>query len=182
MIRATEELDCSSAHIRLREPDKLEDKVDNGLVVGILKRVLEEVEKVMHEFRGMLYKSMEDPELDLADVTGGDCVRARTTRGQQRRAGEDGARYSSSSPLLLLSSFPLLLLPFFSLNRPLTVDFSLNRSPTVEIDHQRPKSTVDGLFWWYRRVACGPRIGNLADRYVPPGTGGTDWYGKPSDQ
>ncbi|WOL15535.1 exocyst complex component SEC5B isoform X2 [Canna indica] len=36
--------------------------------VGILKRVLEEVEKVMHEFRGMLYKSMEDPELDLAEL------------------------------------------------------------------------------------------------------------------
>ncbi|KAJ0959919.1 hypothetical protein J5N97_000320 [Dioscorea zingiberensis] len=36
--------------------------------VGILKRVLEEVEKVMHEFRGMLYKSMEDPQLDLADL------------------------------------------------------------------------------------------------------------------
>ncbi|KAJ6817742.1 exocyst complex component SEC5A-like [Iris pallida] len=36
--------------------------------VGILKRVLEEVEKVMHEFRGTLYKSMEDPQLDLADL------------------------------------------------------------------------------------------------------------------
>ncbi|XP_008784153.2 exocyst complex component SEC5A-like isoform X2 [Phoenix dactylifera] len=36
--------------------------------VGILKRVLEEVEKVMQEFRGMLYKSMEDPKLDLADL------------------------------------------------------------------------------------------------------------------
>ncbi|XP_074568127.1 exocyst complex component SEC5A-like [Curcuma longa] len=36
--------------------------------VGILKRVLEEVEKVMQEFRMMLYKSMEDPELDLADL------------------------------------------------------------------------------------------------------------------
>lgn len=36
--------------------------------VGILKRVLEEVDKVMHEFRGMLYKSMEDPLLDLAEV------------------------------------------------------------------------------------------------------------------
>ncbi|KAF7001766.1 hypothetical protein CFC21_017369 [Triticum aestivum] len=36
--------------------------------VGILKRVLEEVEKVMHEFRGMLYKSMEDPHLDLAEL------------------------------------------------------------------------------------------------------------------
>ncbi|ONM17553.1 Exocyst complex component SEC5A [Zea mays] len=35
--------------------------------VGILKRVLEEVEKVMQEFRGMLYKSMEDPHLDFAE-------------------------------------------------------------------------------------------------------------------
>ncbi|KAK4802791.1 hypothetical protein SAY86_000994 [Trapa natans] len=33
--------------------------------VGILKRVLEEVEKVMHEFKGTLYKSMEDPNIDL---------------------------------------------------------------------------------------------------------------------
>ena len=40
-----------------------------NLQVGILKRVLEEVEKVMHEFRGMLYKSMEDPHLDLAEVS-----------------------------------------------------------------------------------------------------------------
>ncbi|XP_019053775.1 PREDICTED: exocyst complex component SEC5B-like isoform X2 [Nelumbo nucifera] len=36
--------------------------------VGILKRVLEEVEKVMKEFKGMLYKSMEDPQIDLADL------------------------------------------------------------------------------------------------------------------
>ncbi|XP_078172685.1 exocyst complex component SEC5A-like [Carex rostrata] len=36
--------------------------------VGILKRVLEEVDKVMHEFRGMLYKSMENPLLDLAEL------------------------------------------------------------------------------------------------------------------
>ncbi|XP_043687614.1 exocyst complex component SEC5A-like isoform X2 [Telopea speciosissima] len=36
--------------------------------VGILKRVLEEVEKLMHEFKGMLYKSMEDPQIDLADL------------------------------------------------------------------------------------------------------------------
>ncbi|OVA06363.1 hypothetical protein BVC80_8885g11 [Macleaya cordata] len=36
--------------------------------VGILKRVLEEVEKVMHGFKGMLYKSMEDPEIDLAEL------------------------------------------------------------------------------------------------------------------
>ena len=42
----------------------------NNLQVGILKRVLEEVEKVMQEFRGMLYKSMEDPRLDLAEVSG----------------------------------------------------------------------------------------------------------------
>ncbi|GMN51854.1 hypothetical protein TIFTF001_020998 [Ficus carica] len=36
--------------------------------VGILKRVLEEVEKVMHEFKGMLYKSMEDPQIDFTNL------------------------------------------------------------------------------------------------------------------
>ncbi|XP_062163436.1 exocyst complex component SEC5A-like [Alnus glutinosa] len=36
--------------------------------VGILKRVLEEVEKVMHEFKSMLYKSMEDPQIDLTNL------------------------------------------------------------------------------------------------------------------
>ncbi|KAL9679768.1 hypothetical protein QQ045_017635 [Rhodiola kirilowii] len=36
--------------------------------VGILKRVLEEVEKVMHEFKGMLYKSIEDPQIGLTEV------------------------------------------------------------------------------------------------------------------
>lgn len=36
--------------------------------VGILKRVLEEVEKVMQEFKGMLYKSMDDPQINLTDV------------------------------------------------------------------------------------------------------------------
>ncbi|XP_068658411.1 exocyst complex component SEC5A-like [Aristolochia californica] len=36
--------------------------------VGILKRVVEEVEKVMQEFRAMLYKSMEDPQIELAEL------------------------------------------------------------------------------------------------------------------
>lgn len=36
--------------------------------MGILKRVLEEVEKVMQEFKGMLYRSMEDPNIDLTNV------------------------------------------------------------------------------------------------------------------
>lgn len=36
--------------------------------VGILKRVLEEVEKVMQEFKGTLYKSMEDPNIDLTNL------------------------------------------------------------------------------------------------------------------
>ncbi|GMH01031.1 hypothetical protein Nepgr_002870 [Nepenthes gracilis] len=36
--------------------------------VGILKRLLEEVEKVMHEFKGTLYKSMEDPHIELTDL------------------------------------------------------------------------------------------------------------------
>ncbi|KAL1561160.1 Exocyst complex component S5A [Salvia divinorum] len=36
--------------------------------VGILKRVLEEVEKVMQEFKAMLYKTMEDPNIDLTSL------------------------------------------------------------------------------------------------------------------
>ncbi|KAK9134469.1 hypothetical protein Syun_013799 [Stephania yunnanensis] len=36
--------------------------------VGILKRVLEEVEKIMQYLKGRLYKSMEDPEINLADL------------------------------------------------------------------------------------------------------------------
>ncbi|XP_021283589.1 exocyst complex component SEC5A-like [Herrania umbratica] len=36
--------------------------------VNILKRVLEEVEKVMQEFKAMLYKSMEDPQIDLTSL------------------------------------------------------------------------------------------------------------------
>ncbi|KAI3671021.1 hypothetical protein L1987_87667 [Smallanthus sonchifolius] len=36
--------------------------------VGILKRVLEEVEKVMHDFKGMLYESLEDPHIDLTNL------------------------------------------------------------------------------------------------------------------
>ncbi|KAI4346388.1 hypothetical protein L6164_007286 [Bauhinia variegata] len=36
--------------------------------VGILKRVLEEVDKVMHEFKSTLYKSLEDPQIDLTNL------------------------------------------------------------------------------------------------------------------
>ncbi|KAL1193036.1 Exocyst complex component SEC5B [Cardamine amara subsp. amara] len=36
--------------------------------VSLLKRVLEEVEKVMQEFRGTLYRSMEDPKIDLTSL------------------------------------------------------------------------------------------------------------------
>ncbi|KAI4366828.1 hypothetical protein MLD38_022645 [Melastoma candidum] len=36
--------------------------------VGILKRVLEEVDKVMQEFKGRLYKLMEDPHIDLTNL------------------------------------------------------------------------------------------------------------------
>ncbi|THG04233.1 hypothetical protein TEA_026563 [Camellia sinensis var. sinensis] len=43
-------------------------KVIPHFQVGILKRVLEEVEKVMHEFKGMLYKAMEDPQIDLTNL------------------------------------------------------------------------------------------------------------------
>ncbi|GLJ54776.1 hypothetical protein SUGI_1176620 [Cryptomeria japonica] len=36
--------------------------------VGILKRVLEEVEKVVQEFKATLYKSMEDPQVELSNL------------------------------------------------------------------------------------------------------------------
>ncbi|GAU15950.1 hypothetical protein TSUD_41730 [Trifolium subterraneum] len=36
--------------------------------VGILKRVLEEVEKVMYEFKSVLFKSMEDPNIDITNL------------------------------------------------------------------------------------------------------------------
>ncbi|KAE9466284.1 hypothetical protein C3L33_01808, partial [Rhododendron williamsianum] len=36
--------------------------------VGILKRVLEEVEKIMYEFKGMLYKSLEDPNIEFRNL------------------------------------------------------------------------------------------------------------------
>ncbi|KAJ6352593.1 hypothetical protein OIU76_001765 [Salix suchowensis] len=36
--------------------------------VNLLKRVLEEVEKVVNEFKGTLYKSMEEPQIDLANL------------------------------------------------------------------------------------------------------------------
>ncbi|GMJ12391.1 exocyst complex component sec5 [Hibiscus trionum] len=36
--------------------------------VNILKKVLEEVERVMQEFKGTLYKSMEDPQIDLTSL------------------------------------------------------------------------------------------------------------------
>ncbi|KAJ8539404.1 hypothetical protein K7X08_013656 [Anisodus acutangulus] len=36
--------------------------------VGILKRVVGEVEKVMQEFKGMLYKSLGDPHIDLTNL------------------------------------------------------------------------------------------------------------------
>ncbi|RWV80851.1 hypothetical protein GW17_00057804 [Ensete ventricosum] len=53
----------------------------------------------------------------------------KDTHGRRRRVGKDGTRKGDMYPLLLsyspllLSSFPLLLLlPFFSLNRPLTTE------------------------------------------------------------
>lgn len=36
---------------------------------GILKPVLEELEKVMQEFKSTLYKSMEDPQIDITSVS-----------------------------------------------------------------------------------------------------------------
>ena len=39
-----------------------------ALQVGILKRVLEEVDKIVQEFKETLYKSMEDPHIEVAQV------------------------------------------------------------------------------------------------------------------
>ena len=38
------------------------------LQVGILSRVLEEVDKIIQEFKEMLYKKMEDPHIEIAQV------------------------------------------------------------------------------------------------------------------
>lgn len=38
------------------------------LQVGILKRVLEEVDKIVQEFKETLYKSMEDPCVSVSQV------------------------------------------------------------------------------------------------------------------
>jgi len=40
------------------------------LQVGILKRVLEEVDKIVKEFKESLYKSMEDPHIEVTQVSG----------------------------------------------------------------------------------------------------------------
>ncbi|PPD94773.1 hypothetical protein GOBAR_DD08209 [Gossypium barbadense] len=37
-------------------------------MVKILKRVIEDYEKVMQEFKGTLYKSMKDPQIDLTST------------------------------------------------------------------------------------------------------------------
>jgi hypothetical protein len=39
-----------------------------SLQVGILSRVLEEVDKIVQEFKEMLYKKMEDPHIEIAQV------------------------------------------------------------------------------------------------------------------
>lgn len=39
-----------------------------SLQVGILSRVLEEVDKIVQEFKEMLYKKMEDPHLEISQV------------------------------------------------------------------------------------------------------------------
>eukprot|EP00850_Spirogloea_muscicola_P013527 SM000092S24495 [mRNA] locus=s92:340613:348688:+ [translate_table: standard] len=62
------------SHIKRKEYDVAirEYKKAKSLViptqVGILKRVLEEVDKVIHEFKEVLYKSMEDPSVELSEV------------------------------------------------------------------------------------------------------------------
>ncbi|RWW26187.1 hypothetical protein GW17_00009452 [Ensete ventricosum] len=73
-------------------------------------------------------------------------ISKKIARGPRRRAGKDGARYSSSP---LISSFLLLLLPFFSLNRP----------PMGEIDcRQSILAVLPGSEWfayWSARFCIG---------------------------
>ncbi|RWV98360.1 hypothetical protein GW17_00038801 [Ensete ventricosum] len=73
--------------------------------------------------------------------------------------GEDGAwaaRTTRGKPLL--SSFPLLL-PFFSVNRSSTIDFSLNQPLTSEIDRQRSILAVPpGNRQSTYRLAVGPCV------------------------
>jgi exocyst complex component 2 len=38
------------------------------LQVGILSRVLEEVDKIIQQFKDMLYKKMEDPHVEISQV------------------------------------------------------------------------------------------------------------------
>lgn len=39
-----------------------------SMQVGILSRVLEEVDKIVQEFKEMLYKKMEDPHVEISQV------------------------------------------------------------------------------------------------------------------
>ncbi|RWW46814.1 hypothetical protein BHE74_00047235, partial [Ensete ventricosum] len=54
-------------------------------------------------------------------------------------------------------------------NRFLPLLLPLLLSPSI--DRRRPKSTVDNRFRWYRPIVGSPRTGQLANQYVPPGTG-----------
>lgn len=40
----------------------------DDMQVGILSRVLEEVDKIVQEFKEMLFKKMEDPHVEIAQV------------------------------------------------------------------------------------------------------------------
>ncbi|RRT34847.1 hypothetical protein B296_00052470 [Ensete ventricosum] len=55
MVRVTGELDCFSAHIRLREPDKLKDKAEGGTSV-------ESSIPCSHEGRALVVKGAEEVE------------------------------------------------------------------------------------------------------------------------
>ncbi|RRT61932.1 hypothetical protein B296_00040606 [Ensete ventricosum] len=55
MIEAAGELDCFSAHIRLREPDKLDDKAEDGTSV-------ESSIPYSHGGRAMVVKGAEEVE------------------------------------------------------------------------------------------------------------------------
>ncbi|RZR74264.1 hypothetical protein BHM03_00034487 [Ensete ventricosum] len=139
----------------------------HGHVTSLLRHSVGSAEKERGDVASFFLPARGDvssPRTGEKALTGEGGDGAWATRGQRWRTGEDNVWKVGSSPLLF-SSFPLLL-PFFSLNRPSTVDFSLNRPPTVD-------------FLRYRPLTGGPHTGNLTDRYVPPVPGGTDRNCKP---
>ncbi|RWW19443.1 hypothetical protein GW17_00016507 [Ensete ventricosum] len=113
----------------------------------------------------MLRLLAREKKRSWATTTRGRPAGRRFACGRRWHVGDPWVRTSRRRGILRFV-FSFLLLPFFFLNQPLTVDFFFNRPPTVD-------------FWRNRPVAGGPHIGNMTDQYVPPVSGGTGRNCKP---